>query len=101
MVFQTNGSGIFQKDHSYMWHIYLITALGCSTFQSLGKKQFLTIYARLAICLQQASSSKKLYWKYESKGTLKKKACLMQDILVSETVTARRFNVWGLQNTLP
>jgi hypothetical protein len=40
MVFQTNALDIFQEDHWYIWHIYLlITVLGCPIFQSLGRKQ--------------------------------------------------------------
>jgi hypothetical protein len=39
MVFLTNASGIFQEDHWYMWHIYLITAFGCPIFQILEKEQ--------------------------------------------------------------
>jgi hypothetical protein len=39
MAFPTNASGTFQEDHWYIWHIYLITALGCPIFQSFGKKQ--------------------------------------------------------------
>jgi hypothetical protein len=38
MVFQTNALGIFQKDHLYTWHIYLITTFGRPTFESLGRK---------------------------------------------------------------
>jgi hypothetical protein len=39
MIFQTKASGIFQEDHWYIWHIYLITAFGCPIFQSLGKNK--------------------------------------------------------------
>jgi hypothetical protein len=39
MVFRTNALDIFQEDHWYIWHIYLITASGCPIFWSLGRKQ--------------------------------------------------------------
>jgi hypothetical protein len=39
MVLQTNALGIFQEDHWYVWHIYLIINFGCLILQSFGKKQ--------------------------------------------------------------
>jgi hypothetical protein len=55
----------------------------------------LKIYSKLVSCLQQASYSRKLFWK-ESKGTLNKETCLIQASLVSLPITAWRFNVWSL-----
>jgi hypothetical protein len=70
MVFQMNALGIFQEDHWYVCHIYLITAFGSPILQVLEG----------------------------SKGTLKKET-LMQASLVSMPVTARHFNVRCLQAT--
>jgi hypothetical protein len=39
MVFQMKASGIFQEDHWYIGHIYLVPAFGCPIFQSLGRKK--------------------------------------------------------------
>jgi hypothetical protein len=32
--------GIFQEDHWYIWHIYLITAFSWPILQSLGSKSY-------------------------------------------------------------
>jgi hypothetical protein len=100
MVFETNALGVFQEDHWYVWHIYLITAVGCPIFQSLGRKQKLChrnfvrtrnshkIYVRLASCLKQASYSRKLFGKLP-KYTLKKEAYSVQASLVHVPVTTR------------
>jgi hypothetical protein len=39
LVFETNALGIFQEDHWYIWHIYLIIAFSYPIFQSLGRKK--------------------------------------------------------------
>jgi hypothetical protein len=46
MVFQINALGIFQEDHWYTWHIYLITAFGCPIFQTLEGSKHLYGYRK-------------------------------------------------------
>jgi hypothetical protein len=54
MVFQTNALAIFQEDHWYIWHIYLITAFGCPVFQALeGSKIYNVTETRLGLKIPQ------------------------------------------------
>jgi hypothetical protein len=43
MVFQMNASGIFQEDHWYIGHIYLVTAYGCQISKAWKDAKVITL----------------------------------------------------------
>jgi hypothetical protein len=66
----------------------------------LRTRNSIKLHVQLASCLQLASYSRKLFWKYP-KGTLKREACLMQASFVSVPVREWHCDVWGLWTTWP